>query len=343
MATPTEVQEYTFPEMLHYYKKQVALALPKTMDPDRIARIALTEFNKTAKLQQCTPVSIFACVIQSAQLGLEPGLNGRAFLVPYANNKKNGILECQLIPGWKGLLELANRTGRSSAWTNAAQVGDLFEYMLGDSPFVKHLPKEDRNPDAPERFSHFYAVGRINGSVHPIIEVWTEAKVRAHFKRYNKQGNKHYAHSNWEMYGRKIPLLQVLKYLPSSPELQTAVALDIAGAHGRQDIDLQKAIDGSWAPPADLPDPDDDAGTANDGEVSEGAQKMNAAAAQSSGKATKEAPKAPTFAEVAQMINTAKTIDDVDGAVGMCTALPEDQRKELVELGQSRKAEMSGK
>jgi recombinational DNA repair protein RecT len=72
------------------------------------------------------------------------------------------------------------------------------------------------------------------------------AKVRKHRDRYNKVGDKHYSYENWEMYGRKVVLLQVLKYMPCSPELVAAMALNDAAEIGAQKIDLKDAIEGSW-------------------------------------------------------------------------------------------------
>jgi recombination protein RecT len=234
----------TFPGMLIAFKAQIAAALPVHINPDRMARIALTAFRLNPALGKCEPASVFAAVIQSSQLGLEIGLQGRAYLVPYYN-KTTRKTECQFIPGWKGLVELANRSGRCSVWTGAVFDGDSFDYELGDSPFVKHRPGGE---DDPKKLTHVYAVGRIKGNDVPVIEVWPIGKVRKHFDRYNKVGESHYATGNWEMYARKIPLLQVLKYMPSSPELETAINLAHAGEQGAQNLNIKDAVEGTFAP-----------------------------------------------------------------------------------------------
>lgn len=225
--------------MLKTYSAEIARALPKHMTADRMARIVTTEIRRQPKLLQCTPVSLFGSVISASQLGLEPGLNGRGFLVPYKD-------ECQFIPGWKGMVELANRTGRASCWTGAVFVGDQFEYQLGDTPFVRHVPMGEDDPD---RITHVYAVGRVRGGEWPVIEVWPIAKVRKHRDRYNKQGTKHYSFREWEMYARKIPLLQVLKYLPSSPELEAAMSLNDAAEMGSQGLTIDGVLSPDYAPP----------------------------------------------------------------------------------------------
>jgi recombination protein RecT len=121
--------------------------------------------------------------------------------------------------------------------------GDEFDYALGDSPFVKHKPSGESDPDL---LTHVYAIGRVKGSEWPVIEVWPIARVKKHRDRYNKVGNRHYSHQNWEMYARKVVLLQVIKYMPASADLAAAVALNDAAEVGHQNLTVQDAIDGTW-------------------------------------------------------------------------------------------------
>jgi recombination protein RecT len=247
-GAPATQKPKDFPAMLQVWLPEIKRARPKHLNAERMSRIALTAFRRTPKLAECDPRSVFAAVIQASQLGLEPDTLGRSYLIPYKVNKKVGNQweshhECQFVPGWKGLMDLMNRSGQGSAWTGAVFEGDYFEYMLGDSPFVKHEP---RGEDSVDKLTHVYAVGRAKGTEWPVIEVWPIAKVRKHRDRYNKVGDKHYSHGNWEMYARKVVLLQVLKYLPCSAELTAAMALNDAAEIGAQKIDLKDAIEGTW-------------------------------------------------------------------------------------------------
>ena len=232
----------TFPAMLKAFLPEIQKALPKHINGDRMARIALTAFRRTPKLAQCDPRSVFAAVIQASQLGLEPDTMGRAYLIPYGN-------ECTFVPGWKGLVDLVNRAGTASVWTGAVFEGDSFDYSLGDTPFLKHKPGDE---DDPSKLTHVYAVGRVRGADFPVLEVWSIKKIIKHRDRYNKVGRKHYSFENLELYARKIPLLQVIKYMPCSAELIQAVALNDAAEMGAQHITVQDAIEGTWTmPPED--------------------------------------------------------------------------------------------
>ena len=230
-------------------KPQMMLALPKHMNVERMARLVLTAFSSNSKLAECTPHSVAASIMTASQLGLEPGINGQGYLIPYKDT-------CTFVPGWKGLVDLANRGGRCTTWTGAVYRGDEFDFMLGDSPFVRHKPG-DEVVESFESLLYVYAIGRIKGQDVPVIEVWRKAKVMRHLELFNKVGQKHYALKddmlNFEMYARKIPLLQVLKYMPQSIELTAAMEASRAADEGRT-INIDGA---TWVTTEDPPEQGD--------------------------------------------------------------------------------------
>lgn len=200
------------------HKGQIAAALPKHLNPDRMCRLALTAFSQSNSLAKCDPQTVFASVVVASQLGLEIGVAGQGYLVPYKGR-------CTFVPGWQGYVDLVSRSGRATVWTGAVFDGDDFDYALGDSPFVKHKPGGE---DDPAKMVYAYAIGRVNGSQWPVIEVWPATRIWKHRDRYNKVGDSHYSYANPEMYARKVPLLQVIKYMPKSIELIRAIELDEA-------------------------------------------------------------------------------------------------------------------
>lgn len=212
-----------FNALIQKFKKQIDLVLPKHLSADRMCRLALTCFSTSEELRKCSFNSILSSIITASQLGLEIGVGGQGYLIPYKGT-------CTFVPGWKGLMDIVSRSGRAMAWTGAVYEGDFFEYSKGTDPRINH---RENGEDDPEKLTHVYAVGRVNGSEYPIIEVWSAEKVKKHFNKHNKVGLKHYAHKNWEMYARKVVLLQVLKYLPASIELTAATELSHAQEDGR--------------------------------------------------------------------------------------------------------------
>ena len=205
-------------DLMRYLEKSksaIAMALPKHLTPERMMRLALTCFSTTPALRGCTPQSILSSVVVASQLGLEPGIAGQGYLIPYKDT-------CTFVPGWQGLVGLLNNSGRATAWTGAVFEGDLFEFQLGSEPRCHHVPGEHYG-DA-DKLVWVYACGKVNGSEQPVIEAWPMTRVWRHREKFNKVGKRHYSYENPEMYARKVVLLQVLKYMPRSIELNNAIA-----------------------------------------------------------------------------------------------------------------------
>lgn len=215
----------SFNAFMQKHKSQLELALPKHLNADRMVRLSLTAFSQNPALQRCDPKTIFGSIIVASQLGLEIGVNGQGYLVPYKD-------KCTFVPGWKGLVDLANRGGRCTVWTGAVYEGDEFDYMLGDSPYCKHKPCGEFEES---KLTHVYAIGRVKDSEMPVIEVWPIKKVHAHFKKTvvpALQSN-HYSKKHLEAYAKKVALLQVLKYMPQSIEMSNAVDVSYAAEQGK--------------------------------------------------------------------------------------------------------------
>lgn len=117
----------TIPDMVRVLEPEIKKALPSVMTPERFTRIALSALNNTPALQQCTPMSFIAALLNAAQLGLEPNTPlGHAYLIPYKNK---GVLECQFQIGYKGLIDLSYRSGQvKSIQAQAVYQNDDFEY-----------------------------------------------------------------------------------------------------------------------------------------------------------------------------------------------------------------------
>lgn len=109
----------------------ITAALPRHMDGEKFAKIALTAINKNPKLLECTRESLMLAMLQSAALGLEP--NGRdAHLIPYGN-------VCQFQLDYKGIVQLVRRSGEiADIHCDVVRRGDLFTYKFGK--VVDHVP-----------------------------------------------------------------------------------------------------------------------------------------------------------------------------------------------------------
>ena len=217
-------------------KKHLAMALPKHLTPDRMVRVALTAMTRTPKLADCDQASFFKALFECSQMGLEPD-GRRAHLIPF-ENKRKGIVECQLIVDYKGLAELAFRSGRvKSIHAQEVRRGDLFEFDLGQ--VTKHVPwflrtDATKPPAAGEVFA-FYCVVEMTGNAYK-CEVMSIEEVNA--IRDNSQGykaaKKYNGSSVWIDYpiemGKKTVFKRASKWLPLSSEIVLAMQHDDDGA-----------------------------------------------------------------------------------------------------------------
>lgn len=218
-------------DMLLKMVPEMQMALPRHITPERMARLCFTSIKSNPKLLKSTRESFLGAVMTACQLGLEPGVMGQCWIIPYYNS----IAKAQIatfVPGWRGLLDLVKRTERASASTRGVFDGDEFDFAFGDRPFVHHRPGKHFGDE--KALSHTYAVGWTNGCEYPEIDVWDIDRVWRHRNKINKVGDSHYSYAYPEQYARKVPLLQVIKYLPTSIELATAITLDGKAAEGTQ-------------------------------------------------------------------------------------------------------------
>lgn len=204
-------------------KQQMALAMPKHMTADRMMRIALTEVRKVPALGQCNIESFMGAIMQCAQLGLEPGSAlGHAYLLPFGNGKaKDGKSNCQLIIGYRGMIDLARRSGQIVSLTaRTVHENDTFKYEFGLEETMQHIPADgDRG-----KMTHVYAVAKLKGGGVQ-FDVMSRAdvdKVRA----TSKAGANGPWVTHFEEMAKKTVIRRLFKYLPVSIEIQQAVTLD---------------------------------------------------------------------------------------------------------------------
>lgn len=203
--------------LLETHKKEIKKALPNTMDPERLVRIAITEIRANPKLLDCSPVSLFGAIIKCAQLGLEPGgVLGYVFLVPYS-----GKIQVQI--GYRGLIELGYRSGYlKTIYASAVYEVEEFSIVLGTAPKIIHVPKLE--PESKKgKITFFYAVAETTGGVQfAYMSLEEVEKIKSQSKFNNPIWDKHFS----EM-GKKTAIRRLLKMLPTSSERVFEKALEI--------------------------------------------------------------------------------------------------------------------
>lgn len=224
-AVKVEKPEDKMKKYVQSMSGEIAKALPSVMTPERFTRIVLSTLSSNPKLAQCTPNSFLASMMTAAQLGVEPNTPlGQAYLIPYRNH---GTMECQFQIGYKGLIDLAYRSGEVTL-VQAHEVceNDDFTYSFGLNPDLHHIPATGERGEV----THYYAVWKgKNGGFG--FEVMSREDVEKHGKRFSKSYNNSPWQTNFDEMAKKTVLKKALKYAPMKTDFATAVISDETVKH----------------------------------------------------------------------------------------------------------------
>ena len=139
-AITTATKPKTLADQINAMVPQLARAAGNNIDPDKMARLALTEIRKTPLLAQSTPESFLGALMTATQLGLELGPTGHAYLLPFKNK---GVVETQFILGYKGMLDMVRRSNEVVGVPKARLVyeNDLFNLeFTNEGDKYSHTP-----------------------------------------------------------------------------------------------------------------------------------------------------------------------------------------------------------
>lgn len=243
-------------ELLKRKQGEIAKMLPRHLNPERLLKVAQIAATTTPALLECEVPSLVGAIGQCAQMGLEPNtVLGHAYLVPFNTKRKrqNGqeewVKSVQVIIGYKGLIDLARRSGQIvSISAHEVYENDDFELVYGLEEKLNHTPSfSDRGV-----IRGFYAVAKLKDggtafefmSDHQVKEIMSASQSKGKYGPWKD----HYT----EM-GRKTVIRRLAKYLPLSIEFQTAAVLDGQAAAGQDQRLDDVAIEGDFAVAGDEP------------------------------------------------------------------------------------------
>lgn len=186
----------------------------------RMVKIAVMAASKNPAILECTRESVLMSIMTAAELGLEPGgALGEGYLVPYS---VKGTKTCQFIPGYRGLISLARRSGQIvSIEAHVVREGDVFDFSLGLAPVLVHKPNMDVAEPGP--LKAVYGVAKlVGGGVQ--YEVMLKSEVDAVRKR-SRSGDFGPWSTDYSEMARKTVIRRLFKYLPVSVEMARAMEL----------------------------------------------------------------------------------------------------------------------
>jgi len=253
---PVKLADMKPKEQIAYLLKtkqgEIAKMLPKHLNAERLLKVAQIAATTTPALAKCDVASLVGAIGQCAQMGLEPNtVLGHAYLVPFNTKRKDAsgnerwVNSVQVIIGYKGLIDLARRSGQivSIAAHEVCQ-NDHFDMVYGLDEKLEHKPALGERG----ALIGFYAVAKLKDGGH-CFEFMSMHQVQEIMKATQSKGKYGPWQDHFTEMGRKTVIRRLAKYLPLSIEFQTAAALDgMAEAGKDQHTD---SFDGEFSMVAD--------------------------------------------------------------------------------------------
>ena len=222
VATTNNNGQKTMQQYIKSMEGEIAKALPSVLTPERFTRMVLSALSVNPKLGSCTPKSFLGAMMCAAQLGVEPNTPlGQAYLLPYANK---GVLECQFQLGYKGLIDLAYRSGEVEVvQAHIVYENDDFSYEYGLEPKLVHKPASSNRGEAILVYAMFKTKQGGFG-----FEVMSMDDVKTHAAKYSKAYSSSFSpwKTNFEEMAKKTVLKRVLKYAPLKTDFVRGISQD---------------------------------------------------------------------------------------------------------------------
>lgn len=201
---------------------EIKKALPSVITPERFTRMVLSAISTNPKLGSCTPSSFLGAMMSAAQLGLEPNTPlGQAYILPYQNK---GVLEAQFQLGYKGLIDLAYRSGEVElVQAHVVYEHDEFTCEFGLEPKLVHIPADRDRGNAIKVYAMFKTKSGGYG-----FEVMSMDDVKQHAQKYSKAYSSSFSPwaTNFEEMAKKTVLKKCLKYAPLKSDFVKGIVSD---------------------------------------------------------------------------------------------------------------------
>jgi recombination protein RecT len=156
-----------------------------------------------------------------ARLGLEPGVEGGRWLLPFKN--KDGTVDVVGVTDYRGLIDVARRSGEVLAiHADVVRVQDLWEFWIdAGGPTLVHLKHRRADGNRGEILGVFAVVKLRNGEVQATFLTLDE--VNATRARSKSAGSSFSPwQSDWESMAKKTAIRRLYNLLPKTPEITAA-------------------------------------------------------------------------------------------------------------------------
>lgn len=203
-------------DLIEQNKAQIARALPQQFNVERFSRVLQNCVRSNPALLECSQASLIGAMMMSAQLGLEPGVLGHCYLVPFKN--KNGGKDVQFIVGYRGMIDLARRSGHIvSIYAHPVFEGDEFRLEYGLEEKCTHVPYFSREPAREKgEFRGAYCVANFKDGGRALLFM-PKVEIDEHKKRSKASSSGPWV-TDYEQMALKTVVRGIFKWLPVSIE-----------------------------------------------------------------------------------------------------------------------------
>lgn len=202
-------------------------------DPNRARRFVSAIVSAVAvnpALQECTPETIISGALLGESLNLSPSPQlGQYYLVPFRNTKK-GCTDAQFICGYKGMIQLALRSGQYKRLNvMAVKEGELNKWDPMEEVIDVDLIEDEIERENTPTIGYVASFEYLNGFTKTIY--WSKKKMESHALRYSKGYAAKKGFTFWERDFDAMAFKTMLRQLISkwgimSIDLQTAFEAD---------------------------------------------------------------------------------------------------------------------
>lgn len=224
------------------YKKLINSTLGDPKKATRFVTAISSAVATNPALQNCDAATIVSAGLLGETLNLSPSPQlGQYYLVPF-NDRKNNRTTAQFQLGYRGMLQLAQRSGEYKR-INAMAVkeGELIRYdAFMDDIELRYIDDEEQREKLPT--IGYFAMFEYHNGFRKVL-YWSKAKMEAHAEKYSQGYRAHKGYTFWEKdfdaMGVKTMLRQLLsKWGVMSLEMQKAYDADGGVISASGEIDL---------------------------------------------------------------------------------------------------------
>lgn len=206
----------------------------------------------TPALQECTNPSILSAALLGEALNLSPSPQlGQFYMVPF-DNKNKGVKEAQFQLGYKGYVQLAERSGYYKKLNVLAiKEGELVRYDPLNEEIEVNLIEDDVEREETPAMGYYAMFEYENGFRKTLY--WSKKKMLAHAEKYSPAFKRNGGARSLELLQQgKIPEKEMWKYSSfwfkdfDGMAMKTMLR-QLISKWGIMSIDLQTAVDKDMA------------------------------------------------------------------------------------------------